>query len=203
MPCWMPLPGFLSAKGVAKTTLNAIAADAGMTRGAVYWHFENKDAVIQALWDRNADQLHSAFSELLTQITPPYPAENFRAALKQIIRTIAIDPEVGQIIRIVIHNVECTDEETPLQQFLRQKKEKIYSDMEKAFVALAKCNVSAGKASTGPAGYQLAGLYSRAHTQLFITRTAAARFTKDGDQLLDLFLDALLIDNFEPLNETD
>ncbi|HAJ88702.1 MAG TPA: TetR family transcriptional regulator, partial [Pseudomonas sp.] len=29
-------------KGVAHTSLDQIARDAGVTRGAVYWHFQNK-----------------------------------------------------------------------------------------------------------------------------------------------------------------
>ena len=28
--------------GVSKTTLNGIATHAGVTRGAIYWHFKNK-----------------------------------------------------------------------------------------------------------------------------------------------------------------
>jgi TetR/AcrR family acrAB operon transcriptional repressor len=36
-------------KGVAHTTLNDIAAAAGMTRGAIYWHFKDKADVLQAL----------------------------------------------------------------------------------------------------------------------------------------------------------
>ena len=35
-------------KGVATTTLNQIAERAGMTRGAVYWHFENVHTLFRA-----------------------------------------------------------------------------------------------------------------------------------------------------------
>lgn len=39
-------------KGVGHTTLVDIAAAAGVTRGAIYWHFENKAALLQAVNDR-------------------------------------------------------------------------------------------------------------------------------------------------------
>jgi TetR/AcrR family transcriptional regulator, acrAB operon repressor len=39
-------------KGVASTTLNDIASAAGMTRGAVYWHFKDKADVLQAMLAR-------------------------------------------------------------------------------------------------------------------------------------------------------
>lgn len=38
--------------GVARTSLDAIARCAGHTRGAIYWHFEDKSALFQAMLDR-------------------------------------------------------------------------------------------------------------------------------------------------------
>jgi len=40
-----------SEKGYSRTTFNDIAKSIGMTRGAVYWHFENKEALLAALID--------------------------------------------------------------------------------------------------------------------------------------------------------
>ena len=39
-------------QGVASTTLSQIAAEAGLTRGAIYWHFENKLDLFKAMQDR-------------------------------------------------------------------------------------------------------------------------------------------------------
>ena len=36
-------------KGVAAATLNDIAGAAGMTRGAIYWHFKDKEELFDAL----------------------------------------------------------------------------------------------------------------------------------------------------------
>jgi TetR/AcrR family acrAB operon transcriptional repressor len=41
-----------SDKGVARSTLAEIAKAAGVTRGAIYWHFENKAEIFDALHDR-------------------------------------------------------------------------------------------------------------------------------------------------------
>jgi TetR/AcrR family acrAB operon transcriptional repressor len=41
-----------AAQGVARTTLQEIASAAGVTRGAVYWHFEDKAALFEALTRR-------------------------------------------------------------------------------------------------------------------------------------------------------
>lgn len=40
-----------SVKGVAQTTLADIAREAGVTRGAIYWHFKNKADLLEVLWD--------------------------------------------------------------------------------------------------------------------------------------------------------
>ena len=39
-------------RGVSRTTLSDIAAAAGLTRGAVYWHFKDKADVFNAVMDR-------------------------------------------------------------------------------------------------------------------------------------------------------
>jgi len=36
-------------KGVSRTSLEQIASHAGVTRGAVYWHFENKSELFHAM----------------------------------------------------------------------------------------------------------------------------------------------------------
>ena len=35
--------------GYSNTTLNEIAEAAGVTRGAIYWHFKNKEDLFQAM----------------------------------------------------------------------------------------------------------------------------------------------------------
>ncbi len=40
-----------SEKGIPRTTLADIAREAGVTRGAIYWHFKNKEDLLEVLWD--------------------------------------------------------------------------------------------------------------------------------------------------------
>lgn len=41
-----------SKKGLANVTLAQVASAAGVTRGAIYWHFKDKEEMINALWDQ-------------------------------------------------------------------------------------------------------------------------------------------------------
>lgn len=52
-----------SENGVSATSLNEIANAAGLTRGAVYWHFENKGDLLMALWERVAHPIEHAFED--------------------------------------------------------------------------------------------------------------------------------------------
>lgn len=82
-------------KGYAKTTLQDIAEDAGVTRGAVYWHFKNKTDLFEKLFDFAfmpvRDLLFSKFEEDLSPremidslmrvwLKNAWENENFRAA---------------------------------------------------------------------------------------------------------------------------
>ncbi len=50
-------------KGVAKASLEEIAHQAGVTRGAIYWHFKNKLDIFQALHE----QLHVSCMDMILQ----------------------------------------------------------------------------------------------------------------------------------------
>lgn len=51
-------------KGVASTTLDDIAKTAGHTRGAVYWHFENKTDIFEAVCERVNTPMQAMLSNL-------------------------------------------------------------------------------------------------------------------------------------------
>lgn len=182
-------------QGVARTTLGQIAAEAGMTRGAVYWHFQNKDAVIEALWLRNTDWLHRMIDELPERIRPSNPAGSFRTAVRQLMRGVTTRPELAQILRIVMHNVEYSEEETELQRFLTTRKEGVHLAMEKAFKVLRRHG--AVKAAGSPAllaDCLLSYLHGLIHNYLS-PEDRKVDLRKHGDAALDYMLDSLLVDD--------
>lgn len=46
-------------KGVARASLNEIAQTAGVTRGALYWHFKNKEDLFDGLFQRISDDIEN------------------------------------------------------------------------------------------------------------------------------------------------
>jgi AcrR family transcriptional regulator len=57
----------LSTRRTAHLTTKAIAARAGLSVGSLYQYFPNKDAVVQALIARKAEEVTSAFEEAARQ----------------------------------------------------------------------------------------------------------------------------------------
>ena len=99
-------------KGVAHTSLDQIARDAGVTRGAVYWHFQNKAHL---------------FHEMLSQVRLP-PEQlterlsgcdgvdsllSLRDLCIEAIENLARDEQRRRIFTILLHRCEFTDELRP------------------------------------------------------------------------------------------
>lgn len=98
-----------SERGVAGTTLNDIATAAGLTRGAVYWHFQNKTDLIHALWDQAALPLHESFAEL-EQSMPDDPLARIQIKSTTVLTQVVRDARARNLLRIVLLQCEYVDE---------------------------------------------------------------------------------------------
>lgn len=96
-------------RGVARTTLADIATLAGVTRGAIYWHFNNKAELVQAM----LDSLHEPLEELARASENEEeldPLGCMRQLLVQLFQQIATDPKTRRLNEILFHKCEFTDE---------------------------------------------------------------------------------------------
>jgi TetR/AcrR family acrAB operon transcriptional repressor len=96
-------------RGVARTTLAEVAALAGVTRGAIYWHFSNKADLVQAM----LDSLHEPLEELAKASESEDeldPLGCMRELLINLFRQVALDPKIRRINEILFHKCEFTDE---------------------------------------------------------------------------------------------
>ncbi|MDR2220509.1 MAG: TetR family transcriptional regulator [Methylobacillus sp.] len=98
-----------SERGVAQTTLNDIATAAGVTRGAVYWHFQNKADFIHALWDQAVLPLEASFEELL-QTLPDDPLGRVRAKAVTVLKQVVHDEHCRNMMSIILHKCEYVEQ---------------------------------------------------------------------------------------------
>ena len=96
------------AKGVAGTSLNDIAVEAGTTRGAIYWHFQDKADLFNAMMDRVVMPLQLAMESVACPGEAD-PLPHLRTALRQAMHQTVADPHTRRVFEVATHKVEYVD----------------------------------------------------------------------------------------------
>ncbi len=102
-------------QGVSKTTLQHIATAAGVTRGAVYWHFLDKAAMLNALMERAKMPLESAMRTLDT-LDPVDPLHDLHEYAMCVFRLTVEDPRARRAFEIATLKMEFVGELTAVRE---------------------------------------------------------------------------------------
>lgn len=123
------------AKGVSGTSLADIAAAAGVTRGAIYWHFQNKVDVFQAMLDRRLLP-QEELARACESEDEPDPLGNMRQLLVQLLLRMHTDSEcrrVGEILQYKCeYNAELGDLRQQMQVFQQECDQRIARTLRNA-----------------------------------------------------------------------
>lgn len=103
-------------KGVSRSGLEEIALRAGCTRGAVYWHFEHKRDVLQALKLR-IDALIATHQQAMLERSLTDPMGAMRDFLIYVGEELLLDARAARILDILFHRCEYVDEMRGLLEF--------------------------------------------------------------------------------------
>ena len=107
------------ARGVSRSTLEHIATQAEVTRGAVYWHFKNKTEIFHAIRDRVFLPLIDRMDDTLATENKEDPLTQIESSLYDTIHELNENIEMRQIYEIMMIKCEYVDEfATVLQQIL-------------------------------------------------------------------------------------
>ncbi len=102
-----------SRQGYGATTLDDVAREAGVTRGAIYWHFGGKvelyNALLEAYSDRGDALVQSAVAEGGTF------REVVRRVFMQMLQAVENDAELRAVMELTLLKVEQTAELAPGQ----------------------------------------------------------------------------------------
>jgi TetR/AcrR family transcriptional regulator, acrAB operon repressor len=96
-------------RGVAAATLNDIATAAGMTRGAIYWHFKDKGELLQAMCDRATLPMEAMLGEAVLVSTDD-PLGSLQLLCVQNLKLLAQSPRQHTVFDILFHKCEKTGE---------------------------------------------------------------------------------------------
>lgn len=110
-----------SEKGIARSTLDEIAKAANVTRGAVYWHFENKTQIFDALHER----LHRPLIEMILEDLEkdhPEPLTQLRDLCLQLLLDIEKDEQKRQALSLFMMKCDYSGDLAPYKDKHREKK---------------------------------------------------------------------------------
>jgi TetR/AcrR family acrAB operon transcriptional repressor len=122
------------AKGVTNTSLAEIAEAAGVTRGAIYWHFKNKTDLIEALWKRTEMPVDESWSDECCHPCAD-PLARIRLQAVDMLRRAMTDNNTRQIWDILFHKSEHVDDAAALKTRLLASREDCAANVERVFRA--------------------------------------------------------------------
>ena len=98
-----------SEQGVSRTSLHDIAQAAGVSRGAIYWHFKNKADLFNAMMDRTTLPLEDALQHMGDDPGVD-PLQALQRAIMDAMRKITSDERTRRVFEVATLKVEYVDE---------------------------------------------------------------------------------------------
>ena len=123
--------------GVSTTSLADIAAAAGVTRGAIYWHFKNKTDLLNEIWTQSESGLEDVEQEYQSK-HPDDPLSVMRAMLRYVFAATARDQRRRSLLEIIFHKCEFVGEMLPLQLMQQNLYIECYEKIEEVLGACIK-----------------------------------------------------------------
>ncbi|WP_049293829.1 acrEF/envCD operon transcriptional regulator [Franconibacter helveticus] len=98
-----------ASRGFSRTTLTDIARAAGVTRGAVYWHFQSKEALFNEIWKEQVP-VRQLITPLLSCETQHNPLQLLRETLTLALQYISCNPRWRALMQILYQKCEFSSE---------------------------------------------------------------------------------------------
>lgn len=121
-------------KGVSRTSLEHIATQAGVTRGAVYWHFKNKAELFYAMREQVFLPLIDRMDDaLVSEHADADPLSRIQQFLETTIQILNDDIETRQIYEVMMSKCEYVDEFSDVLQDILNNCNSIVEKLEHAY----------------------------------------------------------------------
>lgn len=98
-----------SERGVSRTSLEDLAQAAGVTRGAIYWHFKDKSDLVAAMVNRVTLPMEAMVARSSDESIAD-PLASLKACAINALKRTATDPQCQRVFDIVTHKCEYLGE---------------------------------------------------------------------------------------------
>lgn len=177
------------AKGVSSTSLNDIAIEAGLSRGAIYWHFKDKADLFNAMMERVSLPLEAPrWDDLAEAATDPLLL--LHETLINALKRMATDPQTRRVFEVATLKVEYVDSLLAVRQRHLAVREGWLARMEQV---LRRSAAFRQQPLPIPAGTAACGLYAMIDglIQNWLLDTSQFDLPVCGRQALDAYLAGL------------
>lgn len=177
-------------RGVSHTTLQDIAAAAGVTRGAIYWHFRDKAEVFNAMMERVTlpmeEAVHRSADPTLAE-----PLAQVRSSFIDALRKTVNDPQARRVFGIATHKVEYVGELQAVRERHLNVRNECLARVEQGLRLAARRGQLSRKIPARSAALGLHALIDGL-IQNWMLDPQAFDLAKVGRQVLDAYLDSLV-----------
>lgn len=178
-----------SERGVSRTSLSDVAAAAGVTRGAVYWHFKDKVDLLDAMLCRVVLPMDEASAR--SGCDPKAdPLGHVRSCLVNVLKRTAADAQSRRVFDIVFHKCEYIDDMAPAKDRCLAMRAGYLSEIERGLR-------NAIKAGQLPAGVRVRNAAVGLHALIdglianWVSEPDYFQLEREGANVVDMFLDGL------------
>lgn len=119
-------------QGVSQTSLNDVAKEAGVTRGAIYWHFTNKVTMFDAMVERLICPLMINAEDRELRIATD-PLRFIREATREFIGKMQSDANFRRVFEILWHKCEYVGEMASIRDSHLEEGENHIDVLQRAF----------------------------------------------------------------------
>jgi TetR/AcrR family acrAB operon transcriptional repressor len=177
--------------GVSRTSLHDIALAAGVTRGAIYWHFEDKADLFNAMMERVILPMEEA-TAAAERDTTANPLELLRDSVLEVFRRTMEDEQVRRVFEIATQKVEYVDELSAVRErHLRARHDHVAS-LERALRAAQRQGLIGPAAAVRSAALGLHAIVDGL-IQNWILQPGAFDLVRTGRQVIDVHLAGLRV----------
>lgn len=121
-----------SRRGVSRTSLDDIARAAGVTRGAIYWHFKDKADLFGAMLGRVALPMEEMLQRT-SEAAGDDPLAHVRGRSVAVLRKVAGDARARRVFDVVAHKCEYVDEMAVVGRRINSMRANCLAQLESGF----------------------------------------------------------------------
>jgi TetR/AcrR family acrAB operon transcriptional repressor len=179
-----------SERGVSRTSLTDVAAAAGLTRGAVYWHFRDKADMLDAMLCRVVLPQEARAEREEMRCEDADPLVQLRGCLVGVLERTAADPQARRVFDIVYHKCEYIDEMAPARDRCITMRAGYVSEIERNLRDAVKLGLLPAKIRPRSAAVALHALVDGLIGN-WVLDPKSFSLARDAGHMVDLFLNGL------------